>query len=100
MCHSRKQVQELLTDMSVYVKANEPGTLRYHLQRETKGDTPSFVMLETYVLSYPCLLSTFASLVQLLLTHVIVDIRITHLLLLTEAAHVSRHSRRRWLRRD
>jgi quinol monooxygenase YgiN len=30
------------------VKANEPGTLRYHLQRETKGDAPVFVMLETY----------------------------------------------------
>lgn len=35
------------------VKANEPGTLRYHLQRETKGDAPVFVMLETYLLPPP-----------------------------------------------
>jgi quinol monooxygenase YgiN len=28
------------------VKAKEPGTLKYHLQRETKGDAPLFVMLE------------------------------------------------------
>lgn len=30
------------------MKANEPGVLRYHLQRETKGDAPVLVMLETY----------------------------------------------------
>jgi hypothetical protein len=45
---TQKQVQQLLSDLSVFVKANEPGVLRYHLQRETKGDAPTFVMLETY----------------------------------------------------
>jgi hypothetical protein len=42
-----KQVQELLTIAAKAVKENEPGTLRYHLQREVKGDAPTFVMLET-----------------------------------------------------
>ena len=42
-----QQVEELLTQAAVTVKANEPGTLRYHLQKETKGDAPTFVMLET-----------------------------------------------------
>ncbi|KAF1830654.1 antibiotic biosynthesis monooxygenase-like protein [Decorospora gaudefroyi] len=42
------RVEELLTTAAISVKANEPGTLRYHLQRETKGDAPAFVMLETY----------------------------------------------------
>lgn len=42
------RVQELLEIAAKAVKANEPGTLRYHLQRETKGDSPTFVMLETY----------------------------------------------------
>ncbi|KAH6638119.1 hypothetical protein C7974DRAFT_411564 [Boeremia exigua] len=42
------RVEELLLQAAQTVKANEPGTLRYHLQRETKGDTPVFVMLETY----------------------------------------------------
>ncbi|KAF1932148.1 ABM-domain-containing protein [Didymella exigua CBS 183.55] len=42
------RVEELLVAAAKAVKANEPGTLRYHLQRETKGDTPVFVMLETY----------------------------------------------------
>lgn len=41
------QVEELLREAAVAVKANEPGTLRYHLQRETSGDAPAFVMLET-----------------------------------------------------
>lgn len=41
------QVEELLTIAAKAVKANEPGTLRYHLQREVKGDAPTFVMLET-----------------------------------------------------
>ncbi|KAF2111353.1 antibiotic biosynthesis monooxygenase-like protein [Lophiotrema nucula] len=42
------RVQELLETAAAAVKANEPGTLRYHLQRETKGEAPVFVMLETY----------------------------------------------------
>ncbi|KAH7061618.1 hypothetical protein BKA63DRAFT_199034 [Paraphoma chrysanthemicola] len=42
------QVEELLTQAAAEAQANEPGTLRYHLHQETKGDTPSFVMLETY----------------------------------------------------
>ncbi|OSS49925.1 hypothetical protein B5807_06049 [Epicoccum nigrum] len=42
------RVEELLKQAAQSVKANEPGTLRYHLQRETKGDAPVFVMLETY----------------------------------------------------
>jgi hypothetical protein len=41
------QVEELLLQAAVAVKANEPGTLRYHLHKETKGDAPTFVMLET-----------------------------------------------------
>jgi quinol monooxygenase YgiN len=44
------QVQELLTTAAAAVKEHEPGTLRYHVQRETKGDAPVFVMLETWVL--------------------------------------------------
>ncbi|KAF1359522.1 ABM-domain-containing protein [Lizonia empirigonia] len=42
------RVEELLLQAAKSVKANEPGTLKYHLQRETKGDAPVFVMLETY----------------------------------------------------
>ncbi|KAF1842778.1 antibiotic biosynthesis monooxygenase-like protein [Cucurbitaria berberidis CBS 394.84] len=42
------RVEELLTIATKAVEANEPGALRYHLQREIKGDNPSFVMLETY----------------------------------------------------
>ncbi|KAF3046394.1 hypothetical protein E8E12_007374 [Didymella heteroderae] len=42
------RVEELLLTAAKAVKANEPGTLRYHLQREIKGDAPVFVMLETY----------------------------------------------------
>jgi hypothetical protein len=41
------QVEELLVAAAEKVKANEPGTLKYHLQKETKGDAPTFVMLET-----------------------------------------------------
>jgi len=41
------RVQQLLSETAEYVKANEPGTLKYHLQRETHGDNPTFVMLET-----------------------------------------------------
>lgn len=44
---NREQVEELLVDCAKTVKAKEPGTLRYHLQREIKGDKPVFVMLET-----------------------------------------------------
>ena len=42
------RVEELLTTAAKAVKANEPGTLRYHIHRQTKGDAPIFVMLETY----------------------------------------------------
>jgi len=42
------RVQELLSNVAAHVKTNEPGTLRYHLQRETRGDAPLFIMLETY----------------------------------------------------
>ncbi|KAF2799865.1 antibiotic biosynthesis monooxygenase-like protein [Melanomma pulvis-pyrius CBS 109.77] len=42
------RVQELLETAAAAVKANEPGVLRYHVQRETKGDAPVFIMLETY----------------------------------------------------
>jgi hypothetical protein len=48
---SSKQVEELLTQAAVAVKAKEPGTLRYHLQKETKGDAPTFIMLETCALT-------------------------------------------------
>jgi|TARA_R110002003_G_scaffold206_25_gene15903 hypothetical protein len=41
------QVEELLTQAAAAVKANEPDTLRYHLHKETRGDAPTFVMLET-----------------------------------------------------
>jgi quinol monooxygenase YgiN len=41
------RVQELLAETAEWVKANEPGTLKYHLQREASGDNPTFVMLET-----------------------------------------------------
>jgi len=42
------RAQQVLDEMAAYIKANEPGTLRYHLSRETKGDAPTFVLLETY----------------------------------------------------
>ncbi|KAG9188152.1 hypothetical protein G6011_02075 [Alternaria panax] len=42
------RVEELLKTAAKAVKANEPGTLRYHLHREVKGDAPTFVVLETY----------------------------------------------------
>ncbi|KAF2847577.1 antibiotic biosynthesis monooxygenase-like protein [Plenodomus tracheiphilus IPT5] len=42
------RVQELLSAAAASVKDHEPGTLRYHLQREVSGDAPVFVMLETY----------------------------------------------------
>ncbi|USP76877.1 antibiotic biosynthesis monooxygenase [Curvularia clavata] len=42
------RVEELLAAAAKTVKETEPGTLRYHLQRETKGDQPRFIMLETY----------------------------------------------------
>lgn len=45
-----KKVVELLQIAAAAVKANEPGTLRYHVHREIKGDAPTIVMLETYVL--------------------------------------------------
>ena len=44
------QVQEVIEDVVSWIKTNEPGTLRYHLQRETKGDAPTFILLESYVL--------------------------------------------------
>ncbi|KAF2875262.1 hypothetical protein BDV95DRAFT_486232 [Massariosphaeria phaeospora] len=42
------RVEELLLNAAASVKANEPGTLRYHLQRQTNTKTPVFVLLETY----------------------------------------------------
>ncbi|KAF1911661.1 hypothetical protein BDU57DRAFT_524271 [Ampelomyces quisqualis] len=42
------RVEELLTQAAKAVKANEPGTLRYQLHKETKGEAPTFIMLETY----------------------------------------------------
>ncbi|KAF1937905.1 antibiotic biosynthesis monooxygenase-like protein [Clathrospora elynae] len=42
------RLEELLLTAAKAVEAKEPGTLRYHLQRETKGDAPTFVMLEKY----------------------------------------------------
>ncbi|KAF2252903.1 hypothetical protein BU26DRAFT_515323 [Trematosphaeria pertusa] len=42
------RVEELLKTTAKAVQANEPGTLRYQVNRETKGDAPTFVMLETY----------------------------------------------------
>ncbi|KAJ4345605.1 uncharacterized protein N0V89_011738 [Didymosphaeria variabile] len=42
------RVVELLQIAADSVKAKEPGTLRYQINRETKGDAPSIVMLETY----------------------------------------------------
>jgi quinol monooxygenase YgiN len=44
------QVEELLNIAANDVKANEPGTSRYHLQREVKGDAPTFLIFETYVI--------------------------------------------------
>jgi quinol monooxygenase YgiN len=41
------RVEQLLSETAAWVKANEPGTLKYHLQREASGDSPAFVMLET-----------------------------------------------------
>lgn len=43
------QVVELLKTTATAVKDNEPGTLRYQVHRETKGDAPMVVMLETWV---------------------------------------------------
>ncbi|KAH9878842.1 hypothetical protein J1614_002276 [Plenodomus biglobosus] len=42
------RVEQLLRTAAQSVKENEPGTLRYHLQREVQGAEPAFVMLETY----------------------------------------------------
>ncbi|RFU33889.1 hypothetical protein B7463_g2422, partial [Scytalidium lignicola] len=44
------RVVELLKGMSEYVKANEPGTLRYHIHREVnkKSGVEEVIMLETY----------------------------------------------------
>ena len=44
---NRGQVEQLLKTAAQAVKEKEPGTLRYHLHRETKGDAPTFIMLET-----------------------------------------------------
>ncbi|KAF2442063.1 antibiotic biosynthesis monooxygenase-like protein [Karstenula rhodostoma CBS 690.94] len=45
---SADRVVELLKIAAESVKAKEPGTLRYQINRETKGDAPQIVMLETY----------------------------------------------------
>ena len=45
------QVVELLNQVSVYVKNNEPGTLRYEITREVnkKSGVEEVIMLETFV---------------------------------------------------
>ncbi|KAF9735739.1 hypothetical protein PMIN06_010128 [Paraphaeosphaeria minitans] len=45
---SADRVVELLRTAAESVEAKEPGTLRYQINRETKGDAPCIVMLETY----------------------------------------------------
>ncbi|KAF2430971.1 hypothetical protein EJ08DRAFT_553674, partial [Tothia fuscella] len=42
------RVVELLNETAAWVKENEPGTLKYHLQRETSGESPQLIMIETY----------------------------------------------------
>ena len=42
------RVEQLLADAAAAVKEHEPGTLKYHVQRETKGDARAFVVLESY----------------------------------------------------
>ncbi|KAF2635350.1 hypothetical protein P280DRAFT_437293 [Massarina eburnea CBS 473.64] len=42
------RVEELLKETAIAVKANEPGTLKYQIHRETKGDAPAIIMLEMY----------------------------------------------------
>ncbi|KAF2010650.1 antibiotic biosynthesis monooxygenase-like protein [Aaosphaeria arxii CBS 175.79] len=45
------RVEDLLKVAAAAVKANEPGTLRYHVMKQTKvkpGQAPAFIMLETY----------------------------------------------------
>lgn len=39
------QVAELIAKAAEQVRANEPDVLRYHIQRDTKGD--SIIVLET-----------------------------------------------------
>lgn len=41
------KVQELLSTAAAAVKSNEPGVLRYSVQREVQGDAPVLIMLET-----------------------------------------------------
>ena len=40
-------MEELLKDLTKYVYDNEPDTYRYHLHRQTKEETPEYVMIET-----------------------------------------------------
>jgi len=48
---AHSQVVELLNQVSVYVKNNEPGTLRYEITREVnkKSGVEEVIMLETFV---------------------------------------------------
>ncbi|KAK7191876.1 hypothetical protein DPSP01_013852 [Paraphaeosphaeria sporulosa] len=45
---SADRVVELLRTAADSVKEKEPGTLKYQINLETKGDAPCIVMLETY----------------------------------------------------
>ncbi|KAF2742439.1 ABM-domain-containing protein [Sporormia fimetaria CBS 119925] len=40
--------EEAITKAAAAVKENEPGVLRYHVQRDNKGDDSTFFVLETY----------------------------------------------------
>ncbi|RMZ66834.1 antibiotic biosynthesis monooxygenase [Pyrenophora seminiperda CCB06] len=42
------RLESLISAAAQTIKDTEPGTLRFHLQRETHGDGPRFVVLETY----------------------------------------------------
>ncbi|CAE7001520.1 hypothetical protein CFE70_001169 [Pyrenophora teres f. teres 0-1] len=42
------RIESLISAAAKTIKDNEPGTLRWHVQRETNGDAPRFIVLETY----------------------------------------------------
>ncbi|KAF2280368.1 uncharacterized protein EI97DRAFT_464335 [Westerdykella ornata] len=42
------RLAQVLTEAAANVKDKEPGVLRYHISRETKGDSSAFIILETY----------------------------------------------------
>jgi hypothetical protein len=41
------EVLELLTGVAKIVKEKEPGTLKYHLLKETRGGSPRVIVSET-----------------------------------------------------